>query len=68
MKECRAFITICAVGLATPGDAEYVARISGIGQRTDSMCPYLYEHAYSPHLAARIEGNPVDMKRARGFR
>ena len=25
------------------------------------MCPYVYENAYSPHLASRIEGNPVVM-------
>ena len=25
------------------------------------MCPYIYENAYSPHLASRIEGNPVEM-------
>jgi dethiobiotin synthetase len=25
------------------------------------MCPYVYEHAYSPHLASRIEGHPVQM-------
>lgn len=22
------------------------------------MCPYVYEHAWSPHLAAQAEGNP----------
>ena len=25
------------------------------------MCPYVYENAYSPHLAARLEGNPVEL-------
>ena len=25
------------------------------------MCPYIYEHAYSPHLASRLEGNHVEM-------
>ncbi|MCD8217467.1 MAG: dethiobiotin synthase [Clostridiales bacterium] len=56
-------------GNLIPGDAAYVARISGIDQETDSMCPYLYERAYSPHLAARIEGNPVEMKRVEeGYR
>ena len=25
------------------------------------MCPYVYENAWSPHLASRVEGNPVDL-------
>ena len=33
------------------------------------MCPYIYEAAVSPHLASRIEGNPVQMKAVlEGFR
>ena len=32
------------------------------------MCPYIYETAVSPHLASRIEGNPVVMEEVkRGF-
>ncbi len=52
-------------GKLIPGDAAYVKQISGIEQSLDSMCPYVYENAYSPHLAARIEGNPVDMAEVR---
>ena len=44
-----------------PGDALYVKKISGTPQSLESMCPYVYEMAYSPHLAARLEGNPVDL-------
>ncbi|MCC8127686.1 MAG: dethiobiotin synthase [Clostridiales bacterium] len=56
-------------GELIPGDAQYVAGISGIDQHIDSMCPYIYERAYSPHLAAKIEGNPVDMNRVEeGYR
>lgn len=44
-----------------PGDAQYVKEISGIEQPLDSMCPYIYETAVSPHLASRLEGNPVQM-------
>lgn len=44
-----------------PGDAEYVDRIAGIGGNLSDMVPYVYENAYSPHLASRIEGNPVEM-------
>ena len=25
------------------------------------MCPYVYEHAWSPHLAAQAEGNPPEL-------
>ena len=46
-------------GSLIPGDALWVKNISGIEQSLKSMCPYVYEHAYSPHLASRIEGNPV---------
>ena len=44
-----------------PGDALAVQTMSGIDQSLTSMCPYVYEHAYSPHLASRLEGNPVVM-------
>jgi dethiobiotin synthase len=44
-----------------PGDAMYVKKISGISQPLDTMVPYIYEQAVSPHLAARSEGNPVEL-------
>ena len=31
----------------------------GIPQPVEEMCPYVYEQAVSPHLAARWEGRPV---------
>lgn len=46
-------------GTLIPGDAQLVQRTAGIAQPLESMCPYVYEHAYSPHLASRLEGNPV---------
>lgn len=46
-------------GSLVPGDALFVKTISGIAQPMEEMCPYLYETAVSPHLASRIEGNPV---------
>lgn len=48
-------------GSLIPGDALFVQQISGIRQPLDEMCPYVYENAVSPHLASRIEGNPVEM-------
>lgn len=56
-------------GTLIPGDALYVKEISGIAQPLEEMCPYLYENAYSPHLAARIEGGPVELSVVKeGFR
>ena len=48
-------------GTLIPGDALEVQTMSGINQSLTSMCPYVYAHAYSPHLASRLEGNPVVM-------
>ena len=50
-----------AEGSLIPGDALFVKNTSGIAQPLEAMCPYIYENAYSPHLASRIEGNPVEM-------
>lgn len=49
-------------GELIPGDALYVKQVSGIEQPLEEMCPYVYENAYSPHLASRIEGNPVQLE------
>ena len=49
-------------GTLIPGDALAVQTMSGIKQSLTSMCPYVYEHAYSPHLASRLEGHPVVME------
>lgn len=50
-----------ADGSLIPGDALSVREASGIAQPLEEMCPYIYEHAYSPHLAARIEGGPAEL-------
>lgn len=50
-------------GSLIPGDALHVKSVSGIEQPLEEMCPYVYETAVSPHLAARMEGKPVDMER-----
>ncbi len=41
-------------------DAGYVNRIAGIGQEESSLVSYLYKNAVSPHLAAKLEGNPPE--------
>ena len=46
-------------GKLLPGDALQVKRTAGIGQAVAEMCPYVYEAAVSPHLASRLEGEPV---------
>ena len=48
-------------GSLIPGDALHVKTVSGISQPLEEMCPYIYETAVSPHLASRIEGNPVEL-------
>ncbi len=55
-------------GTLIPGDALYVKCASGVDQSLEDMCPYVYERALSPHLAARLEGGPVELDRVRqGF-
>lgn len=49
-------------GKLIPGDALYVKEVSGIIQPLEEMCPYIYEHPFSPHLAARLEGRAVNIK------
>lgn len=50
-----------ADGHLIPGDAKFVKELGAIDQDLNEMCPYIYEKAYSPHLAAQIEGNPVNL-------
>lgn len=46
-------------------DAGYVKKISGISQEDTTMVSYLYQNAVSPHLAARLEGNPVELSKVK---
>ena len=41
-------------------DAGFVDRFAGIGEPEDMLLSYLYKNAVSPHLAARIEGHPLE--------
>lgn len=43
-------------------DGEIVKQISGINQPLEEMCPYIYKTPVSPHLASKIEGNPVNLQ------
>ncbi|MDO4857299.1 MAG: dethiobiotin synthase [Thermoguttaceae bacterium] len=49
-------------GTLIPGDARHVRQVSGISQPLETMCPFVYETAVSPHLAARLEGNPFELE------
>ena len=40
-------------------DAGFVNEFAKIGQDENTLLSYLYKNAVSPHLAAKIEGNPV---------
>lgn len=51
-----------ADGSLIPGDAVSVKTMSGIDQSLEEMCPYVYERAVSPHLASRLEKNPVELE------
>lgn len=46
-------------GEPVPGDALYVQSTAGMTQPLDSMCPYVFETAVSPHLASQIEKKPI---------
>lgn len=45
----------------SPGDADYVKRVASLSEKTEHLVSYVYKNAVSPHLAAKIEGNPVEM-------
>ena len=44
-------------------DAGYVNRIAGIGQPEETLVSYIYKTAVSPHLAAKLEGNPPELEK-----
>lgn len=54
-----------ADGTLLPGDALYVNKVAGIGERLDRLVSYSYYEAVSPHLAARINGQPINFHKVR---
>ena len=48
-------------GKLVPGDADFVARTSGMTEPPESLVSYIYKNPLSPHLAAQIEGNPPEL-------
>lgn len=58
----------CQDGRLLPEDGIYVKTMSGITQPLEEMCPYVYETAVSPHLAARLEGKTISLDQVKaGF-
>lgn len=53
-----------AKGALIPGDALKVLTAARSSQSLDSACRFVYENAYSPHLAARVEGRLFDIDAA----
>ena len=47
------------------GDADYVKRIAGLSDSQEQLVSYVYKEAVSPHLAARKEGNPVELTKVK---
>ena len=45
------------------GDADYVKRIAHLPDTQEQLVSFVYKEAVSPHLAARKEGNAVEMKK-----
>lgn len=50
-------------GQLIPGDAAYVCSIAGINKEPRDLVSFIYEAEVSPHLAAKIEGNPIDLNK-----
>lgn len=49
-------------GRLVAGDAKYVCDIANIPEDPNDCVSYIYKNAYSPHLAAILEGNHLDME------
>lgn len=47
------------------GDADYVKRIANLPDAQEQLVSYVYKEAVSPHLAARKEGNPVELAKVK---
>ncbi len=46
-------------------DAGYVNKTAGINQPESTLLSYMYKTAVSPHLASKIEGDPVDLEKVK---
>ncbi|GFZ30203.1 ATP-dependent dethiobiotin synthetase BioD [Clostridium zeae] len=44
-----------------PGDTELVSKVSKLKEDYENITPYIYREAVSPHLAAKLENNPMNL-------
>lgn len=44
-----------------PGDTKLVSEVSKLEEAYENITPYVYRTAVSPHLAAKLENNPMDL-------
>lgn len=44
-----------------PGDTKLVSDVSKLEEPYENITPYVYRTAVSPHLAAKLENNPIDL-------
>lgn len=44
-----------------PGDTKIVSEVSNLKEDYENITPYIYKTAVSPHLAAKIHNNPIDL-------
>lgn len=44
-----------------PGDTKLVSDVSKLEEPYENITPYVYKTAVSPHLASKLENNPIDL-------
>lgn len=44
-----------------PGDTKLVSEVSNLEEAYENITPYVYRTPISPHLAAKLENNPMDL-------
>ena len=47
------------------GDAQHVKDTAHLDDTIEEMVSYVYKNAVSPHLATKLEGNPLELERDR---
>jgi dethiobiotin synthetase len=45
-----------------PGDTKLACEVSNLEEAYENITPYVYKAAVSPHLAAKIENNPIQIE------
>lgn len=45
-----------------PGDTDLVSKVSKLEEPYENITPYIYREAVSPHLAAKLENNPMNLE------